>query len=91
MDEGIERMMRAFDSFVSWAVAQPNKAALKADLDMVDAVVAGRFEGEITFAADAALRLALLAASFGTVEMYGLAWALSALAEDWLRPDGAGR
>jgi hypothetical protein len=87
VDDGVAKVMQAFDMLVSWLATQPNGAVLRRDLDMVEAALSGRFEGEQVHVADAALRLALLAASFGTAEMYWLAWALAALAEDWLRPE----
>lgn len=81
----------ALGRFVSWGATRSDGAAFLADVDMVEAVLAGRYEGEIVQAGDAALRLALLAASVGTAEMDWLAWALAAMAEDWLRPNGDGR
>lgn len=88
----VETMVReALGRFVSWGAARSDGAAFLADVDVVEAALTGRDEGEIMQAADAALRLALLAASFGTAEMGWLASALAALAEDWLRPDEAGQ
>lgn len=78
----------ALGRFVSGGATRSDGAAFLTDVDVVEAALAGRYEGEIMHAADAALRLALLAASVGSAEMSWLAWALAALAEDWLRQEG---
>ena len=88
MSMGEERMAQVVDSFVSWAASQPDGAARRSDLDVVEAALAGREEGAVTQAADAALRLALVAACFDSEEMRWLAWALAALAETWMLQDG---
>jgi len=81
-----ERIMQAFDSFVSWAAAQLDGAVVRADLEVIETALSGRSEGSQTQACDAALRVAEAAARFEPGSL--LVWAFAALAEVRMLQDG---
>lgn len=87
VSESVEKTMgEVFGRFVAWGSAQPDGAAFLVDVDIVEAAVAGRYEGAATQACDAALRVANAAAQFQPEGL--LAWAFVALVEVWMLHDG---
>jgi len=87
MSVDVEKMMaEVFGVFVAWGATQPESAAFLADMEVVEAALAGRYEGTWTVACDAALRVANAAVRFQPEGL--LAWAFAALAEAWMLQDG---